>query len=425
MDFFLRGYSLNGPTWFCLSLLLTTMVFFRCNRVWSLRNFDLVLLLSISTGLLIVKEDERLGYTWLLVGTALFLLRLLGDPLFKYRSWLEQNLNFFGLVFLGVATFAFLTIKVVTERLPDSTLEVVDRANRLLNLEAISADATVAKDSQPDITPGPASSLIVALVIPLSKGVVSSNTLPVGPASDFRQISAWIVVILAHFAVVCGLVLMGRQHFEDVRIGVGMATLYLLLPSTVVDVGQVSHVLSAALIVWAFVAYRRPVAAGGMLGLASGTLFFSVFILPLWALFYTRRRAIRFGLTVGGVAVVLLGSLWLTSENLHSFVRQIANSINWNAWISRDSAYIIPVGVAFLVLLIVLSVWPRRKNLEHLLSHSAAIATAVVLATQFWQPKYGGVYMLWCLPLFLMVVFRPRLTYLLPQQLRSPKVAEP
>jgi len=33
----------------------------------------------------------------------------------------------------------------------------------------------------------------------------------------------------------------------------------------------------------------------------------------------------------------------------------------------------------------------------------------VVVATQFWYSHQGGVYLLWYLPLLLLVVFRPRL----------------
>ena len=45
MDVLLRGYSVNAPTWFYLSTLLILAVFYRFNRFWSLRNFDLLLLL--------------------------------------------------------------------------------------------------------------------------------------------------------------------------------------------------------------------------------------------------------------------------------------------------------------------------------------------------------------------------------------------
>ncbi len=74
-------------------------------------------------------------------------------------------------------------------------------------------------------------------------------------------------------------------------------------------------------------------------------------------------------------------------------------------------AYRIPVIVTFFLLLGAMTIWPRRKNVEHLTAFSAAI----IVATQFWYPVQGGVYLLWYLPLLLVVVFRPRLAHLVPQ----------
>ena len=52
-----------------------------------------------------------------------------------------------------------------------------------------------------------------------------------------------------------------------------------------------------------------------------------------------------------------------------------------------------------------LSIWPRYKDLATLMASSAAI----VIGTQLWYPAQGSVYVLWYLPLLLMVVFRPPL----------------
>ncbi len=117
--------------------------------------------------------------------------------------------------------------------------------------------------------------------------------------------------------------------------------------------------------------------------------------------------------------LLTLGSLALTSADSYSFTRQTIGSIDWSVlkfqseegvgfWSLYDPAYRIPVFSTFLVMLTVLSIWPLQKNLEHLLSHSAA----VVVATQFWYPHNGGVYILWYLPLLLLIVFRPRLAHL-------------
>jgi hypothetical protein len=207
-----------------------------------------------------------------------------------------------------------------------------------------------------------------------------------------------------------------------------MATLYLLLPCTAYGVGEFNHVLPAALIVWAFVAYRKPAVSGVLLGLACGSMFFPLFLLPLWAAFYGRRGWLKFAAALGGVMFLLVGGRALmTSVDANSFLKQAIGTLDVARlafrssenvpffWDERTffSVYRLPIIVAYFVMLFSLTVWPRHKTVEHLLAHSAAI----IVGTQFWFTQQGGVYLLWYLPLVLMVVFRPRLAHLRPPAL--------
>lgn len=419
MNEILLGYEVNGATWFYLSLLLIVAVFYRFNRVWSLRNFDLALLLGLSPGLLLVNAagpESPLGYVWLFVITLLLWGRLLADNLFTRRPRYEQNLNPAGLAFLMFSALAFQTTRIVMEEPHESSLATVRLADNLLNRE----DSPEGQPEQPGAA-GPAGRLLATPVVPLSGGV--------------EAVAARSLAVLAHVAVMIGLVLIGRWHFSDTHLGLAMATLYLLLPCTAYDAGRVTHVLPGALIIWAVVAYRRPMVAGTLLGLACGTMFFAVFLLPVWMAFYWKRGAWRFAAALGSVAAVLIASLLLTSADSYSFTRQILGSIDWAAlkfdagygvgfWSVYDPAYRIPVFTLFGVVLVMLSIWPLEKNLEHLLGHSAS----TVVATQFWYPHEGGIYVLWYLPLVLAVVFRPRVAHLPPRSDaigRSPAAAVP
>src|SRR4029077_12582832 len=95
--------------------------------------------------------------------------------------------------------------------------------------------------------------------------------------------------VFCHLAVVIGLVLIGYLHFQDPGAGMAAATFYLMLPYTGQYVGQAHHVWPMALVVWALVAYRWPVTAGMLLGLASATAYFPTLVLPLWLSFYWGR----------------------------------------------------------------------------------------------------------------------------------------
>lgn len=414
MDILLKGYEVNQPTWFYLSTLLIIAVYFRFTRIVSLRNLDLLLLLSASPGLIFVgstvPSHQSVGHAWLFVVACVFLLRLFIDPLLNRRPYLGQNLNPQGLAFLCVAAFAFLMTKAITESLPVATQETVARAQ-----EIITRTATDPPQPRGEVlSTGPAAPLLAT----------------VGHLV-FEDLAARILAILAHVAVITGLWFIGRNLFADRTLGLAMATLYLLLPCTAYNVGEFNHVLPTALIVWAFVYYRQPVVSGILLGLACGTLLFPLFLLPIWAAYYGRKGSLRFISALLGVACVLLASLALTSIDSNSFLRKTIGTINvvfsgfsnlpdqGGFWAEVDylSVYRLPVMVAYFVMLLVMTLWPKERSVEVLIAQSAA----AVVGTQLWYTQKGGVYLLWYLPLMLMVIFRPRLLHL--RQFGSPELS--
>lgn len=414
MNVLLPEYSVTDATWFYLSFLLIVSVFFKFNRLWSIRNLDLALLLGISPGLLLVQRSQPiLGYAWLFVATAGLIVRMLWDSGVVRRPRLEPNMNAAGLTFLCAAAFAFLMTKVMTDPPEQQALQLVGKGNQLLQRRA---DETGAPAKTPGpVEAGPASAVLAAPVAGLSKVLASPST---GEA-ELPVYAARTLAILAHLAVILGLGFVGRSLFNDLESGVAMAALYMLLPCTAYDVSKANHVIPAALIVWAVVAYRKPLVSGVLLGLACGTIVFPIFLLPLWIAFYGRRGGLQFMGAVAVITALILASLALVSADLHSFLQKTFG-YRESAWQQlnilasaeegvdgfwRQTAYRIPVFVAFLGMLSALTIWPMKKSVSHLISHSAAI----VLGIQFWFPQQGGVYVLWYLPLVLIVVFRPML----------------
>jgi hypothetical protein len=421
MDLILRGYHLNDSTWFYLSFLLILAVYFKFSRFWSIRNFDLVLLLSISPGLLLVRDKDpamaAFGFAWLFVATALLLIRALSDGLITRRPRLEQNMNAAGMVFLCAATFLFLTTKLLTENPSESMVESVRRANNLVRGKPATAmgDREETAEVEP-VRAGPAASLVAGGVAQISKVVAQGNSATAASAADPDVVTARLIAILAHLAVILGLTFVGRHIFGDPDVGFAMATLYMLLPCTAYDVGRINHVLPAALVVWAIWAYRRPFVSGALLGLACAIMFFPIFLLPLWGVFYGKRGGIRFGTAVALTTAVILSCLMLLSHDSKTVAQAMlgyvplsellssASTTGW--WGTHELAYVVPVVVTYLVMLVALTIWPRRKSLAHVIPASAAI----IIGTQFWYQDKGGVYVLWYLPLLLLVVFRPLMT---------------
>ncbi|MEX2173423.1 MAG: glycosyltransferase family 87 protein [Pirellulaceae bacterium] len=439
-------HKVDPTTWVYLSSLLMIGLFFKFNRFWSVRNLDLVLLILLAPGLLMVNEalqtggsdrevveavapaaesspstqvlglsSNRImaytGFLWLFAVSGVWLVRLLLDPTMVRRPLLEPNLTNGGLIFISVALFLFLMANVMTSKLSADDLTGAKGAQALLKGQ----DTTNEKNKPEDYRRhGPGYYLLYALPsIPTSPFFRPSIAQP----DKVFEITAKIMAILSHLAVVAALVTIGYWHFDNMRMGIGAATLYLMLPYTAQMTGHVDHVLPGALLLWAVVLYRRPAMAGIFLGLAISVFYYPLFLLPLWISFYWQRGLARFLMGIGGAIAAMILSLVLVSKDLESFWLKFQPmfalwipkteglggiwDLGWDPW------YRLPVIAGCGVLAGGLAIWPAHKNLGTLLSCSAAMMVGV----QFWHGfgDGGGMYMAWFVPLLLMTVFRPNL----------------
>lgn len=423
MEFILRDYSVNQPTWLYLSSLLILAVYFRFNRVFSLRNLDLLLLMAISPGILIVSRqpDASIGFIWLVSVTSLLLIRVLIDPLISRRPRFEQNLNAAGLMFLGIAAFGFITTRAITDPIPISTVTTIQQAESMMHGENPKETTPIGpktKEKPSDVKPGPTGAILTAPVLEGSKHLVAEgDNQDVGEISKVEWMASRIMAILCHASIIIGLYLIGRWRFADPSLGVAMATLYLLLPCTAYKVGELNQVLPAALILWGILMAQRPIISGVLLALACGTMFFPIFLVPIWVAYQGRQKLIKFSFGFCAVMMVLFGVLLWTSEEGRASLQGVLGSIDWSSlgfdggvyqdegfWAWLHPAYRIPVMVTFMILVCVMTIWPFKKSYESLVSSTVAI----VVATQLWYPQQGGIYVLWYLPLMLLITFKTR-----------------
>ena len=423
-DILLHYHRVNPTTWFYLASLLSIALFFKFNRLLSIRNLDLLGLILLAPGLLAVESgsyranvaDQQLGYVWLFAILAVLLVRMLCDSMMVRRPMLEPNLTTGGLVFLGAALLAFLLANVITTRPQKDDVAGAAGATRL---EA--RDAEVDADQLARLGPGYP---LLFLLPQISTQRIffapdgSEEKADVGDASRraVHETTARVMAIVSQLAIVAGMVVVGWRHFENVRLGIAAAVLYLLLPYTATMTGRVDHVLPGALMIWAIAAYRRPFVAGVLVGLAIGTIYYPVFLLPLWCSFYWERGVRRFALGVAAALAALIVALWFTSPDVAVLLGQLRQMFGWifpsevsleGFWAlpSQDPVFRLPVLAAFVAMMATLAIWPAPKNLGTLMSCTAA----VLLGTQFWKAHNGGLFMAWWLPLLLLVVFRPNL----------------
>ena len=468
-ELLLHYEKVNPTTWVYLSSLLIIGLYFKFNRFWSVRNLDIVLLILFAPGLVLVhlgqqeqltarplsekletavtvgnsepgsvavpsptsagnnsspetsvstleeqqevtdrlvdaEHLQRLGFIWLMVIGGLFLLRLLLDPTMVRRPLLESNLSLGGLTFLGLSMFVFLIANVMIAGHASGEGKSPTRSVTLSGEEVLA-------DPTGSLHQGPGYSLL--------ENVPSVPIMP-WRADDIPQLNpvdyrfSRLLVILSHLAIVLGMVAIGYWHFENIKTGIGAATLYLILPYTAQMGGRVDHAFPAAMLIWAIVFYRRPLISGTILGF-SACIYYPLFLLPLWMSFYAQRGLLRFLSGVGTSLAVLVLLLFLSTSTEQQFVADLRRMFGLmmprmddlqGIWmLGWDPAFRLPVMTAFFALSATLALWPAQKNLGTLMSCSAAI----LVATRFWNGNGGGLYMGWYLPLILVTVFRPNL----------------
>jgi hypothetical protein len=410
---FLDFHLPNAATWFYFSLLLTIALFFQFGRVLSVRNLDLLALYLIVPGFLLLQEAHTLqvaaqsasgatrvamgdrgsrelvlAYAWLLAGSGYWFGRALLDLALVRRPLLTPNLNPAGLGWLGLAL--------------------------LLALSAVAVRRTTDQAESVQVGKGP---IPVAEVRDVATKVVTRANAETGQGASPDDVRFWVersLAMLCHLAVVLALLFTGLRHFGDLTAGLATGTLYLLLPYTAFYIDQLHHVWPTAFLMWAIFCYRRPALSGWLLGLAAGSAFFPLLLFPLWLSFYAKRGAWRFvvwflvatAISSGVAAAVLwadgrLGTVILQPDWL-PWKRPLAESL----WTGVHGAYRLPIFVLFVAFLISVVFWPKPKNLSHLIS----LSTAILIGVQFWHADRGGVYVLWYLPLILLMVFRPNLS---------------
>jgi hypothetical protein len=436
-DILFHYQGVGITTWAYLSSLLTIALFFKFSRVWSVRNLDLIALILLAPGLIIIdwgithnsEPQKQLGYIWLFSTGGFFLIRMLLDPLMVRRPLLEPNLSVGGLAFLGIALFVFLMANVVTREPDTDDLVAASTPEAVVQADGAQAVPVPADEPTPEERArellshqGPGYALLklipsisTRIFVPDQADAVQPEQAPVDPQRTANVATARTMAILSHLAIVVGMVIIGYRHFDNIKTGIAAAVLYLMLPYTAAMTGRVTHVLPAALLVWAIVAYRRPLISGVLMGLAIGTTYYPMFLLPLWVAFYWERGLVRFSVGVLCTLAVLTSVLALNAANYDEFLVQVQQMFGFmmptmkrsGFWglSFNDPVFRIPVLAAFVVMSATLAIWPAQKNLGTLLSCSAA----VMIGTQFWNAYGGGLYMAWYLPLLLLTIFRPNL----------------
>lgn len=351
------------------------------------------------------RSVMHFGYLWLLSVSLILLIRLLCDPTMVRRPLLEPNLSNGGLLFIGCALMIFLMSNVLASQ---------------VSVDDLSGDPQTASQEKLKEAPfhiaGPGYFFLNQLpkIPTLPQGQLAKDDPRLAYATVARAMA-----VISHLSVISALVIIGLWHFDNIKLGIGAATMYLLLPYTAQMTGHVNHVLPAALLLWAVVFYRRPALAGIFIGLSVGAVYYPIFLLPLWISFYWQRGVVRFLAGLIGAVAVLAMCLLLVDQGFANFGDNLRlmfglftpnmtskNMVGvWSDYFGWESIYRLPCIAISICLSAFFALWPAQKNLGTLLSCSAAMMVAV----QFWHAYGGGTYIAWFMPLMLLTIFRPNL----------------
>ena len=380
------------------------------------------------------KWLQRFGYIWLFSIGGVFLIRLLIDPLLVRRPLLEPNLSIGGLVFLACSLMAFLVANILTSSPTNDDLRGVQNALKMVQREAASESDIVQLQKR-----GPGNWLfnLLPAVPSFGEAAFEEQTLrdagstmepsmaspnmedgsaqtPVASADLWPYVvAARSLAIISQIFIVLGLILFCHHHYDNFTVGVGLATIHLMLPYTALYNGHVLHSLPAALVIWALVSFRSPFWSGAMIGLATSVSYYPIFLLPLWCSYYWDRGVRRFATGVIVSLAVGVAGFIFTSADVSDFFFQLKQmfgifqplrddlegiwALGWNKW-NR-----LPLLIGSVMLAGSFVWWPRQKDIGVLISYSAAIMVSV----QFWHGFGGGLYVAWYVPLALLVFFRP------------------
>jgi hypothetical protein len=393
--------GLGWEVWLFVSGLACLTLFFKFSRFWSVRNLDLLLLFVLVPGMLLILGKPGhvpwAPYIWLFVGSGLWLVRCMLDLGLTRRPLLEPNLNASGLLCLSIGLLGLLLAETVN-------LPVEEGAAR-------NPAEPSGREDRPAVAPGGDSKTV--------RTVINNVPLPKSLKGELPQVIARrVLAVLAHVALVLGLLGIGWRLFERPITGMAMAACYLLLPYTrmaLVDSGQL---ISAALIIAAVFWYTRPALAGVLIGLAAGWIPACLGLIALWSGFYRGRGALRFTLVAAGsvTGCALVGhwvpglALWARALGARSIVEvgllpHFEPGAAGSFWASIDSSFRLPVLIAYLLLVICTMLWPAEKNLAELI----ALSGALLVASQFWYLDKGGALVMLYLPLAIAMMFRPTL----------------
>ena len=389
-----RGaYGKHANYWYVwLPLALAfALAFARTDKLFSLRNLDVVALLGflVSHGFFregMVYEAVLLWYPPLLY---LFMRTLLMGFGFKERVEKTSNLPTWALLGLAGLAGGLLIGLNLDARVIDVGYAGVAGAD--LILEGTNLYGNMPEDVATGDTYGPLNYL---LYVPFVLLFGFSGEWDFLPAAHALTIFSFLVGALA-------LLYCGWKLSSSPKGGAALLFAWALFPYTLYSTNNnTNDIVVAAVSAVGLAAAASPVARGASIAAGFSIKLYPLILAPLWMMHDGPKRRSVVGFIVGGVGAILL-SFWvllLDGQPLEAarlfYERTIAfqggRETPWTLFTQVPELGFLqqPLLAAVILLAFVVAVWPRKRTVRRLAAFSAALVIGFELAANYWFYPY-------------------------------------
>jgi hypothetical protein len=435
------GQKINSyPVWLALcAIFLLGLVDWR--RLRSVRNADLVVLLSFSVSLWFFNEGRIFAAMSLAYPPMLWLL--LRCVWIARSDRPPRGLAVWPVWVLAAATVFLAGFRIGLNVRASNVIDVgysgVIGADRIVHGQSPYGHFPV-EDNRPKCGPADSSGEVRARVQTNGR-CESANPLgdTYGPVSYLAYIPGYAIFGWSHkwdklpavhftsilFDTICliGLALVGRR-FGGPRLAAALAFAWVAWPfSQYASNSNTNDSIAPALLVWGFLALTSPMARGAAVALSGWTKFASLLLIPLWSGYPEARRPrsmLLFALGFTLTTLLVFSIVFLEPSPLHAVRVFYDRTVSFQ--LGRDSAFSIwdwgqyhAKGLPNLHLVqrllqvvlvcgsLALAWWPRHRSPLRM----AALTGAVLIGFEFVLTHWFYLYLPWFYPFVALALVAP------------------
>ncbi|MHC4520007.1 MAG: hypothetical protein ACYTAS_15565 [Planctomycetota bacterium] len=418
-----------------MSLVLVAVVIGRFSPLLSLRNLDIILLYALAPFLLITWTHTKVAYTGLFTVTVILLVRCLWIARKPSEGLTQLNVSSRRVVWMLLLFALVLHVVTLYERhIGDVGLWSAIGGQYLLRTGCL----PYGTEFGPNCVYGPLMYVLFApagLAASLIREIRPDGSIILAAFNNWQamrgvQTTELILDLLALFALYRLARRRGDRDAALTIVFVYAISPYLLGMVSELGLERASHIAATPFILLALLLLSRPVLAGILLGIATGMLYYPLFLVPLWFGYLRRRDGIRSGLVllaafaaVGVVCVIMLIAMVEPMDDSQSplgaflddtiaqqqFKAGYGNSpLSFWGQYPQSATWGKPMaGILYCLFCVVLAFLPRRIDFNRLIALTAAVLVGTQLVLSFGGGTYIGFYLA---PLILTFFGNPRPT---------------